>query len=280
MLATVKRLARGLPRQFSRAVFQLLPGAFGDGRLERGVWVQVGGIPRFQMRDFGPLSRLRARSFAEKEPETLRWIEAFERDSLLLDVGANVGLFSLYAASRGVEVIAVEPDALNFALLNQNTRLNEEIVGDRIRAFCLALHGESKISTLNVSSGEWGSALNSFDNDVDFGGRTFKPQHRQGSIGMRLDDFLTEIQFRPTHIKIDVDGNEREVLAGAISTLRDPALISVLVELDERRPDYSECVEVVAAAGFTLIEKTHSELYSKGDFSSSYNHIFARPRGH
>ncbi|MFZ9730435.1 MAG: FkbM family methyltransferase, partial [Ilumatobacteraceae bacterium] len=249
-----------------------------DGILNRTLAVRCGMTEVFRICDFGQLSRMRAKTFEEKEPETIRWIAGFPSDARFLDVGANVGLFSLYAATQSCEVVAVEPDALNFALLNQNLRLNQDAIGDRIRGFCVALHSDAKISTLNVTSGEWGSALSSFDNETDFSGRVFTPKYRQGSIGMRLDDFLAGLPFRPTHIKIDVDGNEGEVLAGASRTLQDSELRSILIELDERRPDYTICIGAITKAEFVLAEKTHSEIYSTGDFSTSYNHIFVRSR--
>jgi FkbM family methyltransferase len=276
VLRQIVRLLVQPAKRVNLSIHQILPGVVGDGRLQRTIDVRVGESPLFQIYDFGTISRARAKSFEAKEPETLRWINQFPAGSRILDVGANVGLFSLYAAIGGSEVVAVEPDALNFALLNLNIRLNEAIVSDRIRAFCVALHSEMKMSTLNVTSGEWGAALSSFDNDIDFGGRTFTPRYRQGSIGLRLDDFLSGTAFRPTHLKIDVDGNEGEVLAGGAATIRDTELSSILIELDERRPDYSSCISTIMAAGFKLIEKAQSEIFSVGDFSRSYNHIFVR----
>lgn len=44
------------------------------------------------------MSRYRAESFAAKEPETLEWIEGLPEGAILWDVGANVGLYSIYAA--------------------------------------------------------------------------------------------------------------------------------------------------------------------------------------
>lgn len=261
----------------SSALFQLLPGIVGDGRLRRSSPVYLNGKVIFRTCDYGKLTRVRARSFESKEPETLRWISHFNGKSRLLDVGANVGLFTLHAASRGNEVVSVEPDALNFALLNQNLRLNHDIVHNRIRAYCVALHSQAKISTLNVSSGEWGAALSSFDNDVDFRGLAFAPKYRQGSIGMPLDHFLRGISFLPTHIKIDVDGNEGDVLAGAAETLRKSELFSILIELDERRPDYRDCLGIMESAGFVLTHKTPTDFRQKGTFASSCNHIYCRP---
>ena len=45
-------------------------------------------------------TRYRAKTFSTKEPETLDWIDSFEKNSVFWDVGANIGLYSLYAAKK------------------------------------------------------------------------------------------------------------------------------------------------------------------------------------
>lgn len=42
----------------------------------------------------------RAKSFSTKEPETLNWIDQFSENSIFYDIGANIGLYSLYAAKK------------------------------------------------------------------------------------------------------------------------------------------------------------------------------------
>ena len=67
----------------------------------------------FNILDFGAVTRYRAHTFETKEPETLRWISSFESTDTLLDIGANIGIYTLFAASNHHTVIALEPDALN-----------------------------------------------------------------------------------------------------------------------------------------------------------------------
>ena len=272
----VRSLLRRVLKRTSTSGFQFLPGVLGDGRLSRCLTVTRNGREVFRLRDFGQVTRMRASTFETKEPETLSWIEGFSSGDTLLDVGANIGVFSLYAASRGCEVVAVEPDALNFALLNENIRLNSATHLMRVTAYPLALHNALSVSQLNVTSGEWGSALSSFDRAVDYKGSSFTPLHSQGSIGMSLDEFVDMLGFQPSHLKVDVDGNELFVLQGARSTLGGPKLRSLLIELDERRTDYRECLRLLTHSGFKLVEKTQGAAVSTGVFAGSYNHIFQR----
>ena len=45
-------------------------------------------------------------------------------DDTVLDCGASVGCFSLYASSKAAKIVAVEPSSLNYRLLERNISLN------------------------------------------------------------------------------------------------------------------------------------------------------------
>ena len=66
------------------------------------------------------ITEFRARTFHEKEPETLEWIDSIGKEETLWDIGANVGLYSMYAAQKGLKVLAFEPSPANYHLLNSN----------------------------------------------------------------------------------------------------------------------------------------------------------------
>lgn len=58
------------------------------------------------------------------DPEEMRFLDRFIRpDDLFIDIGANVGIYSVYAADLGAEVIAVEP--VHSEALRENLRLND-----------------------------------------------------------------------------------------------------------------------------------------------------------
>ena len=69
--------------------------------------------------------RYGAESFSTKEPETLKWIDEYGGDGVLFDIGANVGLYSLYyAATKNSKVYAFEPSVFNVGLLAKNIHIN------------------------------------------------------------------------------------------------------------------------------------------------------------
>ena len=204
-----------------------------DSRLRSTIKVKEFGKEIFKIYDFGEVTRMRANTFEIKEPETIKWIKEFSTKDCLLDIGANIGIYSLFAAYRGVKVFAIEPDSLNYALLNLNIRLNN--FGENITPYSLAIHNENKFSKFNISSLEWGGAHNSFDNTMDYKGKEYNPIHFQGTYGICLDSFLDNVGFIPNHLKIDVDGNENLVLKGAKRLLLSKILKSILIEFDIKK---------------------------------------------
>ena len=75
--------------------------------------------------DLNWITRFRIDTFATKEPETLAWIDTFENETFFWDIGANIGLYSVYAAKRyNCKVCAFEPSIFNLELLGRNISLN------------------------------------------------------------------------------------------------------------------------------------------------------------
>jgi len=74
------------------------------------------------------LEQYRVDSLLYKEPETTSWIETWSntKDKTFWDIGANIGIYSLYAAyiHRDLIVISIEPFYNNFLQLVENIRIN------------------------------------------------------------------------------------------------------------------------------------------------------------
>ena len=229
----------------------------------------------FHIEDRSWITRYRAISFEDKEPETLKWIESFDQNQCLLDVGANIGIYSLFALFKGHEVIAIEPESHNFCLLNRNIMINN--FSDRAISYPIALNNKLTISKLNLASFEYGSALHTFDRTINQYGNQFNPITTQGVIGVTMDALISSLKKEVNHIKIDVDGNEFLVLKGGEKTFRSNSLKSVLIELDFTHIEYKSSIELIESYGFKLNNiDTESKKRIGRDCHSTSNHIFLR----
>jgi FkbM family methyltransferase len=212
----------------------------------------------------------RSRTHAcEKEPETVAWLEqSLRRDDVLFDVGANVGAYSLLAATlcKDSSVFAFEPSFSTFAALSRNIQLNN--LGGRVLPFQIALTDQTGFVEFQYRDVAPGAADHSLAADMD--GR-FVPAHHQQTLGYRLDDFVRTFGIpSPNLIKIDVDGGEERVLQGADATLRSPGLRSVLIEIDERVCRADRLLEIIQGCGLSLRSR-----HPRGT-SAVANYIFAR----
>lgn len=203
--------------------------------------------------------RVRLRS-ASKEPETVQWIEQHFRDGdVFYDIGANVGAYSLIAAScfPGLRAYAFEPSALNIGQLVRNVALNG--CGDRITPLAIALGEATRMETFNYQNLDRGGALHTIGEPVTEHGRRFVPALRQALRIESLDDVVRLYELPlPSHIKIDVDGAEQRILQGAATTLASPGLRSVLLETSTAADVRDALIATMRPAGLTLAA-THAQ---------------------
>jgi len=195
-------------------------------------------------------TRWRVESLFEKEPITIEWIAGFKSSDVLVDVGANVGMYTVWAAkTRGVRVYAFEPESQNFALLNRNIFLNE--IGALVNAYCLALSDVAGLSQLHLSQFLAGGSCHTLGEKLDFKHDPMRPAYSQGCVSARLDDLVASGEVpEPDHIKIDVDGFEPKVIAGAQRLLTGSKLQSLLIEVNQNLDDHRQMVDELNALGY------------------------------
>jgi FkbM family methyltransferase len=205
----------------------------------------------------GSSSRKRVRTLFTKEPITLAWLHTFADGETLYDIGANVGMYTIYAAiMRNALVYAFEPEALNYAELNKNIFLND--LHGRVLGYCLALSDVDKLDRLLLSDFGVGISYHDFEENSWTHDKSFsadwcvsKDNRRpQGCTGRRLDSILNEGLPVPNHIKIDVDGLEHRVVEGMIETLGQPALKTVLMEINFDNPKNLAIVQRMEELGW------------------------------
>lgn len=219
----------------------------------------------------------RVESLTTKEPDTIAWIETFDASDVFVDIGANIGIYTIWAAmTRGVSVYSFEPESLNYAELNKNIFLND--LSRRVHAFCMAISDEAGIGELHLSKFHIGTSCHAFGEQVDFKLQPFNSPMAQGCVSVTLDELVAGGAVpMPTHIKIDVDGIEHKVIKGAANVLGDPRVKSVLIELNTNLSVHRDVVGDMEAKGFVLDRDARDKAVRKeGDFVGVGNHIFYR----
>ena len=197
------------------------------------------------------LNDYRADSFASKEPETLDWIDSFDKGSIFWDVGANVGLYSCYAAVKSsCEVIAFEPSVFNLELLARNISHNYLI--DKVSIMPLAISDKQDLNRLNLSTTEWGGALSTFGETYGQDGKELDIAFSFSTFGISLDMALDIFDLEPPkYLKIDVDGIEHLILKGGLAVLSH--VHEVLVEINDGFLEQSDVsCRILQEAGFKM----------------------------
>ncbi len=223
-------------------------------------------------------TRWRADTLLSKEPETLDWIDRFEPGDVYWDIGANTGPYVMYAAAAGVasRILAFDPSPWNWWVLVEQIR--RAGLSDRVLAYPLALSNEAAADTLHMRHTLAAGAGSSFGEPIGEFGERFVPAFMQAAIGLPVDELIERFGLGfPNRIKIDVDGNEERVLAGARRTLRDERVRSVAVELDSSRADLIERItHTMHDAGLRFIAKRHAPFVEESENASIYNFEFSR----
>ncbi len=170
---------------------------------------------------------------------------------VVVDVGSNIGEFSLYAVARGAKAYAFEPDPSVYACLSHNL---ERFPG--AKGYQLALWNER--TTLRFYS-----AAEKADSSF------FEPDSQVRAVieleAWPLDEVAEIVALqRIDFLKIDGEGAEPEILQGATKTLRRTRRIAIDVgpeRLGESTRD--AVIEILQACGFTIIDHDSScELFA------------------
>jgi len=221
------------------------------------------------------LTLFRINTFSTKEPETLDWIDKFQEKSIFYDVGANVGLYSCYAAKKKqCNTFAFEPSVFNLEILAKNIFLNN--LESNIKIIPLLITSKKGIGDFNLSSTEWGGASSSFNEDFTFGGSILKKVFNYKTLALTLDECLKIFNFpQPNYLKIDVDGIEHLILEGSNHVLKN--IKSILVEIDDRFEEQKlKTIQILKNNEFELKVKTHSEMFANTESSQCFNQIWEK----
>lgn len=225
----------------------------------------------------------RVKTLLTKEPETIDWIDSFNDDQehIFWDIGANIGLYSIYAAKKhkNIKVYSFEPSTSNLPILSRNISLNNLSDKVNICPFALTLNSFG-FQCMNESSFEEGGALNSFGVKYGYDGKDIDTSSIYSTVGFSIDYLIKQNIIRsPNHIKIDVDGIEHLIIQGGLEVLGLDSVRTICIELNsDFKEQYDYVHRTLAELNFNFSHRLRSEMFNDTEYNNVYNYFFTKNR--
>lgn len=223
---------------------------------------------KFTLSCTNPITHFRWYLFARKEEEIRKYINEHVRNGdVFFDVGANVGVFTVFAACRnpGARVYSFEPEHSNLALLKENILANGLM--NRVKITSVAVSDRQSLSFLNIQDTMPGAAAHTeHTKALSITDEGYRVVWQEGIATATLDALAEHWGVYPNALKIDTDGNEDKVLRGAHRVLSHPALRSLTLEMPLENSKVSACQEVLSETGFSLVWSqpyTRNQIWAK-----------------
>jgi FkbM family methyltransferase len=195
---------------------------------------------------------------------------------VLWDVGANIGLYSVYAAkARRCQVWAFEPSVFNLELLARNVAMNG--LTGCVCIVPLPLSDALSVSQMRMTTTDWGGAMSTFGREFGWDGATLRQVFEFRTLGLSMDDAAERLGVPlPEYLKMDVDGLEHFILKGGRRTLSH--VREVLIEVnDDFTEQAQQCAALLAEAGLRLEQKRQSAIIAASDgYQHTFNQIWTR----
>jgi FkbM family methyltransferase len=193
----------------------------------------------------GKIAAGRANAVLTKQPATIAWIDAFAPGSVFWDIGANIGVYTLYAALReDVRVVACEPAAVNYFQLAANCEIN----GIDRRVDCLPIGVGRSAALARIGVSQFAPAASFKFQTADDAASPEQP-----AIVLSIDQLVQDFGLPcPNYLKIDTPGSTEAVIEGAARTLRRADVREVHIELREHSRSGQQLLATMADCGLTV----------------------------
>jgi len=202
----------------------------------------------------------RCMRFFTKEPGTIEWIkQTVKPGDIFYDVGANIGLFTIFAAfstGKSGRVYAFEPHSANFVRLLDNISANN--LQDVIVPCNFALNDIAGFFDFKHSASHAGAADNQLVASIEQTNLMSDAKINELKSATSMDILIDTGRCRlPDHVKIDVDGIEISILKGMDNLLKgENRPKSIQVEVDQNHKD--DILLFMQAHNYTLSTKHYT----------------------
>jgi len=184
----------------------------------------------------------RAKQFLTKEPDTINWLRSnIHSDDIFLDIGANIGTFSVFAGRHISDngcVYSLEPHLPTAIQLIRNVTLND--LTDRVRVMSVAASPKAGLIPFKYKG--WRTGTSGSQLAVPEGLEMDSHVGVEFKLARSIDDLIEAGEMKPPNlVKIDTDGLEIQILEGMRHLLSGPDKPrSVLVEIQKGLLDHQE----------------------------------------
>lgn len=167
----------------------------------------------------------------------------------VLDIGANLGIFTLHALKAGCNVYSFEPSPSIFRILNQNIKVNGYAESGMAHTFQNAVSDEEKTISFYVCDGMSGhSNMYAAEKNSD----------TEIKVNTVVIDKLEILPSKIDVVKIDVEGAEYSVLVGMQDLIRYNPQMKIIIEF---APENIKQAEIEPTELLNLIKKLGFEYY-------------------
>ena len=189
-----------------------------------------------------------------KDHKTISWIRSFKKNSIFFDIGAGVGINSIFAGAHSkAKVYSFEPEASNYNSLVKNIFINK--LNENILPYNIALSDETKFAKLYLSQFKPGSGNHMFDESVDSSLNPMNFPYYQHGFSLTIDELVENFDFPvPNYIKIDVDGLENKIIKGSKNILKEQSLLSLQVKTNQNISINKKMIEFIKKYNFEILE--------------------------
>jgi len=208
----------------------------------------------------------RAQTLFSKEPITIDWIKNFSKEKIFYDIGANIGIYSIFASLISqVKTFSFEPESNNYQILMENIILNNLM--EYIIPYPIGISDTTELTSLYLSQFGKAQSHHMVKESLNANLEKKETKFKQGIFTTSLNKLITKWDLPiPNYLKIDVDGIEYKIIEKSDFLLEKKELESILIEINSNRKEDKKIIQKLLSYDFTF-DKSQVELSTRNSGS-------------